>query len=277
MRGYIRKLVSEHVDPIQYYLPLDEERLHLNPLIGSRIALTHTGNIRCSNCDRVSRKSYSQGYCYPCFKKLPQCDLCMMSPDRCHFSQGTCRDESFGERFCMQRHIVYLANSSGLKVGITKSENIPTRWIDQGAVQAMPIAVTQSRQIAGHMEALLKQHISDKTQWQKMLKSEDIHVDLEAARQELLSTVGSDLDPLLQQFGPSAYELVADQEITTIQYPVSAYPTKVVSLSFDKTPEIEGLLLGIKGQYLIFDIGVINIRRFGAYEVEVVETSAGLF
>lgn len=277
MRGFTRKLVSEHQDPIQYYLPLGEDLLHLNPLIGSRISLTHTGNIRCSHCDRVTRKSYSQGYCYPCFKKLPQCDLCMMSPERCHFSQGTCRDEDFGARFCMQQHILYLANSSGLKVGITKQENLPTRWIDQGAVQGMPIAVTQSRQVAGHMEAIFKRHISDKTQWQKMLKSEDIHIDLEAARQDLLNTVGDELAPISEQFGPSAYELVGDQEITTIQYPVSAYPTKVVSLSFDKTSEIEGVLLGIKGQYLIFDIGVINIRRFGAYELEVSERSAGLF
>lgn len=277
MLGFARKLISEHTQPVQYYLPLGGDKLHLNPLLGSRLALSHTGNIRCSNCDRVTRKSYSQGYCYPCFKKLPQCDLCMMSPERCHFAEGTCRDESFAERVCMQQHIVYLANSSGIKVGITKPENTPTRWIDQGAVQAMPIATTQSRQIAGHMEVMFKQHISDRTQWQKMLKSEDALMDLQAARKSLMQDVGEDLETLRQRFGQEAFDLIDDQPVLQFQYPVTAYPTKVVSLSFDKTPTIEGVLLGIKGQYLIFDIGVVNIRKFSAYELEYKETSPGLF
>lgn len=277
MRGFIKKMVSEPGEPVQYYLPLGEDRFHLNPHIGSRLKLTHTGNIRCIHCDRVTKKSYSQGYCYPCFKKLPQCDLCMVSPERCHFAQGTCRDADFGQRFCMQEHIVYIANSSGLKVGITKDENIPTRWIDQGAVQAMPIMTTQSRQIAGYLEVVFKEHISDKTQWQRMLKSEDVHIDLETARRELVEKAQAGLNQVLAQFGQGAFKLVENTEVTCIQYPVDIYPTKVTSLSFEKTPEVEGLLVGIKGQYLIFDTGVINMRKFTSYELEVEEAAPGLF
>ena len=177
----------------------------------------------------------------------------------------------------MQPHIVYLANSSGLKVGITKVENIPTRWIDQGAVQAVPMLQTQTRQIAGFVEVLIKGHISDKTQWQKMLKSEDIHVDLHAERENILRQVEPELHAITDQFGVDAYQIINDPEVTTIQYPVDFYPTKVVSLSFDKTPEVEGRLIGIKGQYLILDIGVINMRKFSSFELELNELAADLF
>ncbi len=277
MRGFVKKLVSKHSDPVEYFLPLDDDLVALNPLIGNRIRLEHLSRIHCSNCGKVSRKSYSQGYCYPCFKKLPQCDLCMVSPERCHYSKGTCRDDEFAQTFCMQPHVVYLANSSGLKVGITKQQQIPTRWIDQGAVQAMPMLVTQSRQIAGFAEVVFKEHISDKTQWQRMLKSEGQPVDILGARQQLLEDVSLALEQLKTQFGSGAYQIVTETEITEIQYPVDFYPTKVTSLNFDKSPIIEGTLFGIKGQYLIFDIGVINMRRHASYEVELTEVSAGLF
>ena len=229
------------------------------------------------NVATPQKKSYSQGYCYPCFKKLPQCDLCMMSPERCHYSEGTCRDNNFAERFCMQPHIVYLANSSGLKVGITKQQQIPTRWIDQGAVQAIPMLQTESRQIAGFAEVAFKNHISDKTQWQRMLKAEDLHIDLIAARQNLLEQAESDLKSVKERFGQSAFTVLKENESTVIQYPVDYYPTKVTSLNFDKDSIIEGTLFGIKGQYLIFDIGVINLRRFSSYELELTELSASLF
>jgi hypothetical protein len=277
MRGYAKKLVASHGDTVEYSLPLDDDALPLNPLIGSRVRLEHHGSILCQHCGRASRKSYSQGYCYPCFKKLPQCDLCMVSPERCHFEAGTCRDESFAESFCMQPHVVYLANSSGLKVGITKYANIPTRWIDQGAVQAMPMLETQSRQIAGFAEVIFKAHVSDKTQWQRMLKAEPPHVDLIKARADLLAKVGSELQSLTDKFGEFAFSFVTDPSVTTIRYPVDHYPTKVTSLNFEKTPVIEGTLVGIKGQYLIFDIGVLNVRRFTSYDVELTEVSAGLF
>jgi len=173
----------------------------------------------------------------------------------------------------MQPHVVYLANSSGLKVGITKHANIPTRWIDQGAVQAIPMLETQSRQIAGFAEVIFKAHVSDRTQWQRMLKSENEHLDLVQTRTELLAKVGDELNSLTDKFGPSAFKPVESVDVTTLRYPVDQYPTKVTSLNFDKTPIIEGTLMGIKGQYLIFDIGVINIRKFTSYDVELTEVT----
>lgn len=276
MRGFLRKMAS-HVpeggctpdNPVQYMLRLDDESHSLNALIGQQVILRHTGNIECIECGRKTKKSYSQGFCYPCFKKLAQCDLCVVSPERCHFDQGTCRDNSFAENFCMQPHIVYLANSSGVKVGITRPENLPTRWIDQGAVQALPVMNVMTRQQSGFVEVAFKNHVSDKTQWQKMLKAEDQHMDLAAKRDQLMTDIQSDLEPVMNRFGIQAIQPILDAEVQTFTYPMTSYPTKVTSLSFDKTPELGGTLIGIKGQYLVFDTGVINLRRFTSYEVEL--------
>ena len=255
-------------EPVDYYLSLDENELHLNPYIGKKIQLIFQGNIQCSHCGRATRKSFSQGFCYPCFQKLPQCDLCMMSPDRCHYDQGTCRDSAWGDEVCMQSHIVYLANSTGVKVGITKVNQIPTRWIDQGAKQGLPILRVATRQISGLAEMIFKAHVSDRTHWQKMLKSEGDDVDLMKVRDELMLEVAPELAELTERFGLHSLMPVTDVAVQSIQYPINQYPTKVVSLNFDKTPSVEGVLLGIKGQYLILDIGVINLRKFGSYEVE---------
>lgn len=256
-------------NPVQYSLRLSDEAYPLNESIGKSVTLRHLGTIECLECGRASKKSFSQGYCYPCFKKLAQCDLCIVSPERCHFDQGTCRDADFAENFCMQPHIVYLANSSGIKVGITRPENLPTRWIDQGAVQALPVMNVMTRQQSGFVEVAFKQLVSDKTQWQKMLRGENEHLDLVTIRDELLAELKPKLDTLVQRFGIQAIQPILNAEVQTLTYPVKQYPTKVVSLNLDKTPEISGTLLGIKGQYLIFDIGVINLRRFTSYEVEV--------
>ena len=256
-------------NPVQYSLRLSDDAYPLNEYIGQSVTLRHLGTIECLECGRASKKSFSQGYCYPCFKKLAQCDLCIVSPERCHFDQGTCRDADFAANFCMQPHIVYLANSSGIKVGITRPENLPTRWIDQGAVQALPVMSVMTRQQSGFVEVAFKKLVSDKTHWQKMLRGENEHLDLVTIRDELLAELKPDLDPLIHRFGIQAIQPILDAEVQTLTYPVEQYPTKVVSLNLDKTPEISGTLLGIKGQYLIFDIGVINLRRFTSYEVEV--------
>ncbi len=256
-------------NPVQYSLRLSDDAYPLNEYIGQSVTLRHLGTIECLECGRASKKSFSQGYCYPCFKKLAQCDLCIVSPERCHFDQGTCRDADFAANFCMQPHIVYLANSSGIKVGITRPENLPTRWIDQGAVQALPVMNVMTRQQSGFVEVAFKHLVSDKTHWQKMLRGENERLDLVALRDELLAELKPKLDPLIQRFGIQAIQPILNAEVQTLTYPVEKYPTKVVSLNLDKTPEISGTLLGIKGQYLIFDIGVINLRRFTSYEVEV--------
>ena len=261
-------MTSRHNDPVDYYLRLDDEEIHLNPYIGSQIRFEHLGQINCIECGRKTKKSFSQGYCYPCFKKLPQTDLCLMSPERCHHSKGTCRSEEFAQSFCMQPHLVYIANSSGIKVGITRQENLPTRWIDQGAVQGLPIIAGHTRQQSGFVEVVFKNHISDKTNWRRMLNSKAEPIDLIARRDELLSEIEKELDTLRHEFGIQSVQLITDSSVQEFNYPVEQYPEKVVSMNFDKTPVIEGTLWGIKGQYLIFDKGVINLRKFTAYEIE---------
>lgn len=269
MRGYLRKMGAVHSTPVDYYLRLGEQEVHLNPFIGQSLTLIYHQDIRCLNCGKRTRKSYSQGHCYACFKTLARCDLCVVSPERCHYFDGTCREPDWGERFCMQPHIVYLANSSGIKVGITKPEQVPTRWIDQGAVQALPIVSVKTRQQSGFVEAVFRQHVSDTTHWQRMLKADDPHVDMYTERDRLLPKVRRDLDALQRRFGLEAIRLLPGAITEVISYPVTQYPSKVVALNFDKTPRIEGKLLGIKGQYLVFDTGVLNLRKFTAYEVEL--------
>ncbi|WP_106477751.1 DUF2797 domain-containing protein [Phytohalomonas tamaricis] len=260
-------MALEATAPVSYTLRLGTERIALNPYLDRVIHLNFTGRILCVNCGRKTNKSFSQGYCYPCFKKLAQCDTCIMRPEICHFAQGTCREPEWGERHCFQPHVVYLANSSGLKVGITKPSQLPTRWLDQGAIQALPIFEVDSRQQSGMVEALLREKISDRTQWQRMLKGQNAPVDLLAERDDLLRYFEPGLAQLREQFGAQSIREIRDQDVLELDYPVLAYPTKVVSLNFDKQSRVGGRLMGMKGQYLIFDSGVINLRKFGGYEV----------
>ena len=266
--GHLAKMYVELDQQVQYFLPLDDHREPLNALLGKQIRLEYLGDIHCTHCGRRSKKSFSQGYCYPCFTKLPQCDTCIMSPEKCHYEQGTCRDPSWGEEFCFTDHYVYLANSSGVKVGITRGSQIPTRWVDQGATQAMPIFRVKSRYQAGLIEDCLREHVADRTHWQKMLKGNSDAVDLEEIRDSIVAQSESGLSVIEQKFGLLAIQRLYHQQIVDINFPVLEFPEKVKSLNLDKQPIVEGVLQGIKGQYLILDTGVINIRKFTAYNVQ---------
>ena len=266
--GHLAKMQVELSEQVQYFLPLDDHREPLNALIGKPIRLEYLGDIHCTHCGRRSKKSFSQGYCYPCFTKLPQCDTCIMSPEKCHYEQGTCRDPSWGEQYCFTDHYVYLANSSGVKVGITRGSQVPTRWIDQGATQAMPIFRVKSRYQAGLIEDCLRDHVADRTHWQKMLKGNSEAVDLEQIRDEIIAKSESGLREIEQKFGLLAIQRLYHQKVVDINFPILQFPEKVKSLNFDKQPIVEGVLQGIKGQYLILDTGVINIRKFTAYNVQ---------
>lgn len=270
--GILRKMQTTLAEPVDYRLVLNDSELPLAPYLGKYLALTYTGNIYCIHCGRATKKSFNQGYCYPCFMRLAQCDTCIVKPELCHYAAGTCREPQWGEQHCMQAHFVYLANSSTLKVGITRQGQIPTRWIDQGAVAALPILKVQSRYLSGLMEVAFKDHVADKTNWQQMLKGEAAPIDLAAERDRLFSEVQDALKDLRYRFGDDAVEVLPDAAVVNIHYPVLNYPTKVKSLSFDKEPQVAGVLQGIKGQYLMFDTGVINIRKFGGYEVTVTDS-----
>lgn len=255
-------------EAVQYTLRIGSERKRLNPYIGTPVHLNFTGAIHCMSCGRKTNKSFQQGYCFPCMRSLAQCDRCIVRPETCHFAQGTCRDESWGLQHCYQPHIVYLANSSGIKVGITRHTQIPTRWIDQGAIQAIPVFTVENRLQSGLVEVILKKHVSDRTDWRKMLKNITEPIDLVTERQRLLSLCEAEINQLKTEIGSTALRYNEDTNTTEINYPVLNYPTKVTSLNFDKTPHISGLLQGIKGQYLILDTGVLNIRKFGGYHIE---------
>ncbi len=269
LSGTLLKMRTALDTPVRYDLPVGEQSLALNPLLGQPLHLAHTGKIHCIHCGRSTKKSFDQGYCYPCFTRLAQCDTCIVKPELCHYAAGTCREPAWGESHCMQPHVVYLANSSGLKVGITRQNQVPTRWLDQGAVAALPILHVQSRYISGLVEVAFKPHVADKTHWQRMLKGEAEPVDLEASRDQLLALVEPALTGLRARFGEDAVLPLPQGKPVPIQYPVQVYLAKVTALNFDKTPQLGGVLQGIKGQYLLFDTGVINIRKFAGYEVEV--------
>lgn len=269
VRGQVQKLVTRLEQPVQYALPLGTARVPLNQFIGSALALRSTGRILCVHCGRVTAKSFNQGYCYPCFQSLAQCDSCIISPERCHYDAGTCREPVWGDHFCMQDHIVYLANSSGLKVGITRASQLPTRWMDQGASQGLAIIRTRSRQQAGFCEAMLRQHVTDRTNWRSMLKGEQDSIDLGTERDRLLAECATELADIHQRFGLHALSVLAGVEPVSLTYPVQRVPERINSLDLEKTPEINDTLLGIKGQYLMFEGGVINVRKYSGYELEL--------
>lgn len=271
--GGVRKMRTRLAETVQYRLPLGDAEMPLNDWLGHKLQLSFRGEIHCIHCDRKTRKSFNQGYCYPCFTRLARCDSCIVKPENCHFFAGTCREPGWGEANCMIEHIVYLANTSGVKVGITRGSQVPTRWMDQGATQALPVFRVSNRLQSGLVEVLFARHVADKTHWQGMLKGPGDVLDLAAARDALMAECAADIETLQAAHGLAAIQPMPDAAETTIRYPVLEYPVKVKSFNLDKTPDIGGTLLGIKGQYLMFDTGVINMRKYGGYRLELTTTT----
>ncbi|MDX1473161.1 MAG: DUF2797 domain-containing protein [Reinekea sp.] len=269
--GVVRKMTTQWLSgqPVQYRLPIGTQSIDLNARLGQPIRLQHTGQIFCLHCGELTNKSFGQGYCYKHFMALAQNDACIMSPELCHYDQGTCREPAWGESSCMQTHYVYLSNASSLKVGITRGGQIPTRWIDQGATQAITIARVSTRQLAGFVEVVFKKHVADKTNWRTMLKGSADELNMAQERDRLFALAKDDLDALVAKHGLVAIQLLTHGDVFDLEFPVTQYPEKVASFNFDKDPTVEGVLLGMKGQYLILDTGVINVRRFGGYELSV--------
>ena len=257
--GVVRKMRSRFHNPVSYSARLGDNEIALNPLLGRKVQLNFSGNIFCIECGRKTKKSFNQGYCYPCFKRLEQWFTCLIHPEKCRCQDGD----------CIQSHVVYLANSSGLKVGITRMTQIPARWIDQGATQALAIIRVRSRLQSGELEMAFKQHVADKTNWRDMLKGKAAKLDMAGERDRLLAACEEDIKELKARFGFPAISILKGIDPVSIDYPVEAYPAKITSLNLDNEPVVSGTLKGIKGQYLIFDSGVINLRRFSGYEVEL--------
>ncbi|PNV76533.1 DUF2797 domain-containing protein [Leptospira inadai] len=275
--GYLRMLDHEGLDPVEYLWTVatypssqsgkqiadfPKPEFRVADLLGKEVTLQFTGQIRCVHCGKHTAKSFNQGSCYSCFQTLAQNDLCILRPETCHFHLGTCREPDWGEEYCFQKHTVYLANTSGLKIGITKENPVSNRWVDQGAQEAIPLLEVRSRRDAGVIEKKFSSIIDDKTKWQVMVSTDSVREDLSEKRKELLSQLESwDLGVY--------YEVLSPKSSTTIRYPILKYPTKAKAFQPEKDPTIRSSLLGIKGQYLLFESGVINLRAYAGYEASL--------
>ncbi len=272
---FLRKMRHEldSANQVHYSLHCDETQseIDLNQQLGSKIAMKFLGNIQCVACSRSIKKTFNSGYCYPCLMKLAECDTCIIKPELCHYDKGTCRDNGFAEQYCNINHSLYLSVTSDIKVGITRQKREVSRWIDQGATQALRVLSLKRRYHAGLIEAELSKSMKDKTDWRKMLKAKQNEHDLESTRANLRETLPSLIEFVYEASGEDL-SYINIQEITdiqTISYPVLKYPEKITSFNFDSKPIVEGVLQGIKAQYLIFDTGVINLKKFAGYQIEI--------
>lgn len=249
-QGVLTKMETEFSTPIQYYLVFENDFINLNQLLDKTIAIQFVG-YQCLNC-KLNKQIYRQGFCKSCFFDIPQAADWIMHPElsTAHLGKED-RDLEYEKRVQLQPHIVYLANSSNIKVGVTRKSQVPTRWIDQGAHEAIEIVEVPNRYLAGITEVALKDHVADKTNWRTMLKNEIVDENLVDWRDRLKPYIPEDV---LDYF-------IANNEETNIEFPVLKYPEKPISLNLVKTPNYQGVLKGIKGQYLIFEDGtVFNIR-----------------
>lgn len=257
--GNLFKMPTEFDSPIKYKLVLGEDEILMNDLLGNKIAINFDGQINCVSCGRLTKKAFGQGFCYPCFANSPDNAECILRPELCVGHLGGGRDPEWELKHHVQPHYVYLALSSGIKVGITRGTQVPTRWIDQGASAAIILAKVPYRRLSGEIEVALKAHYSDKTIWQRMLKDEVLDADLLVKKAEAKSF----LPPELQQY------VTDDEEIWNLEFPSLDTPTKVKSVRLEKQPQLEGVLTGIKGQYLILDNQhVFNVRNHAGYFVQ---------
>lgn len=256
--GQLKKMRTDLGKEVQYFMPLSE-LVKMNDFVGKELTLEWFGTINCVKCGKLTKKTFGDGFCYSCFRSAPESAECIIRPELCRAHLGEGRDPQWEEEHHNKPHIVYLALSSGVKVGVTRKEQVPTRWIDQGASAAIILAETPNRYEAGRIEVALKDLFTDKTNWRRMLKNEvDDSVDLVEEKWSLEDHLPADILDFFTE----------DEDVIELNYPVLTYPTTVKSISFDKKPMIKGVLSGIKGQYLIFDNNeVINIRRHTGYNI----------
>lgn len=261
-KEFLRELTHHMDEYVHYNLRTDQSEIGLHKALGETVSISHSGVKQCIRCGRKVKKLYQNGYCYPCVTTLAECDLCIVKPHECHHHLGTCRDEEFANQHCMIPHYVYLAFSSHVKVGLTRKGRQLTRWVDQGALAAILVAELPTRKHAGELEVEIGAFLSDKTDWRKMLAGEmDETIDLRAVKQEVLERISSQWN---------SYCLTDVDYVHRFVYPrQEGFSPKLTSLSLDKTPLVEGVLRGIKGQYLLFDDGVFNVKKHAGYGVDL--------
>jgi hypothetical protein len=253
--GVTTKMKTQYNQPVQYILSFQDDFIMMNQLLGRHIEISFK-NYECLNCHK-NKKIFRQGFCFDCFQSSPRVGDWIMKPElsKAHLDEED-RDLAYEKKVQLQPHIIYIANSSNPKVGVTRKSQIPTRWIDQGAHEAVVLAEVPNRYLAGIGEVALKDHLSDKTKWRQMLQNKREDVDL------------VELAKSMRQYLPEEVQKHINDEpkLWQIQFPVNQYPQQLKSLNFEKTPDFDGVLVGIKGQYLIFeDQTVFNVRNSEGY------------
>ena len=258
--GVLTKMQTEFANPIQYYLVFENSFLNVNQLLNKNMEINFVG-YQCLNCGK-KKKIFRQGFCYDCFYSSPAVGDWIMRPELSTAHLGIQdRDLAYEEKVQLQPHIVYLALSGEIKVGVTRKTQMPTRWIDQGATQAISIVEVPNRYLAGITEVALKNHFADKTNWRKMLQNDSAEIDLIAEKLKVQNWIPAEAQEYFYPEKNDLYEMY---------FPVLQYPAKIKSLSLDKTPSFQGKLMGIKGQYLIFEDGtVFNVRSSEGYVVQI--------
>jgi hypothetical protein len=268
MIGSIRKMRTVHFPEeggrVEYFWRTTEGEIPLNDYLGREISIEHTGRIFCKNCGKKTNKSFSQGFCYPCFQNAPENAECILHPELCRGHEGLGRDPEWEKNHHVQPHFVYLAFATEVKVGVTRTTQGITRWIDQGAEAVQVIAEVPYRQLAGEIEVYLKDYFTDKTHWQRMLTHAG-GPNIQALK-EGVNQAETVLPEVYQEYFP------IENEACIIRYPQLLIPEKVSSTNFEKELKVTGKLIGIKGQYLFFEGGkVMNVRTMEGYETEFFE------
>ena len=249
-QGVLKKMITENSHIVQYYLDLESDFINMNQLLNRNLEIAFV-KYRCMNC-HIEKEIYRQGFCKNCFFDIPSAGDWIMRPElsKAHLGEED-RDLAYEKSVQLQPHIVYLANSSNVKVGVTRKQQVPTRWIDQGAHEAIEIVEVPNRYLAGITEVALKAHVADKTNWRKMLKNDIEEVDLKSWQHKLKVFIPEEA----QEY------FIENNSETQINFPVHQYPETPKSLNIAKEQSYTGKLVGIKGQYLIFeDQKVFNIR-----------------
>lgn len=257
--GVLTKMKTELAETVQYYLIFEQDFINMNQVLDKRLSINFL-NYECTAC-RKRKKVFANGVCYNCFMALPGMGEWVIRPElsKAHLDQED-RDLEYERAAQLQPHIVYLANSSNVKVGVTRKSEIPTRWIDQGAHEAIEVVEVPNRYLAGITEVALKEHLSDKTNWRSMLTNDLKDLDLAGIREDMKQYLPAEV---------ADYYLANSQELE-IKFPVIAYPAKCKTLNLAKMPFYEGVLKGIKGQYLIFEDGMVfNVRKHEGFNVSL--------
>ena len=258
--GQISKMVPSIGNPIEYVLPIGEKKLILNKYIGELIQIKFNDEIRCINCNNKIKKTYMQGYCYPCFISLPQTEDCVFKPHLCKAHLGEARDMDWAKNNCLVSTYVYLSLTSNLKVGVTRHSHIPSRWIDQGAHYAIRFAKTPNRYLAGLIESEISKYISDRTQWRRMILGQYDELDLIDKKNDLHEYLPNNLEKYY----------LNDENIVELKYPIINNLEKIKSFNIEKFKTINKKLIGIKGQYLMFDDNhVLNVRKYTGYNFTI--------